>query len=458
MSIKRYPQQISITNTTNSTSITTGSLVLNGGLGTANDITIGGSTKFFGSNSNFVALRAPTSPLGISFTLPESLPTLANSFLVCDTSGNFNFSSTITNAFTSSSISSSFVDITGLSYTSGAFNILVTVSITTSPTSGNMTQVFQLVGSLSNNSSTLWTLSSIAVSGDNTQFYFNITSSGQLQYRGIGTYTGLITDGLVITWNTPQTSVGTANLVSGTNTTGAPSLGNFLTVTGSSFTDNTTAASGTLTNWNSVYIGTPTLNASNALVTTTNASSLFIQGPPITGTNETITNKYSLNVASGNTLLGGNLSVSGTVLNNSGRGILYQSGSVVNYAGSSNANASFNTSGTDTVDLATISYAAKNTTNSLLITANIVCVRNGGSSNQYITADIRVNTTNIQVINNALCNAKGSFERDAGSSQILYTPGNTDLHDYSIRINLAFTANTSFIIFVYTLSILELTN
>jgi hypothetical protein len=178
----------------------------------------------------------------------------------------------------------------------------------------------------------------------------------------------------------------------------------------------------------------------------------------ITSTTDTTSTTTGSIVTSGGMAIAKNLLIGESILNNSGRGILYQSGSVVNYAGSSNANASFNTSGTDTVDLATISYAAKNTTNSLLITANIVCVRNGGSSNQYITADIRVNTTNIQVINNALCNAKGSFERDAGSSQILYTPGDTDLHNYSIRINLAFTGGTQFIMFVYTLTILELAN
>src|SRR6476620_12142881 len=130
MSIKRYPQQLI---NTNSSTITDGALTISGGMSVNNDITIGGSMKFFGSNSNFVSLKAPTAPIGISFTLPNSLPTLANSFLICDTLGNLNFSSTITNSFTSSSISSTFTNITGLSYSSGSFNILVTVSITTSP-------------------------------------------------------------------------------------------------------------------------------------------------------------------------------------------------------------------------------------------------------------------------------------------------------------------------------------
>lgn len=300
-----------ITNTTNSSTITSGALTVNGGIGINNDLTIGGSIKFFGSNSNFVALKAPTTPLGISFTLPSSLPILANSFLMCDTSGNLNFSSTITNSYTSGSVASTVTNITGLSFTSGSFNLLVTVAITNSNTSNNMTQIFQLIGSLSNNSATLWNMSSIAVSGDNTQIIFNITSIGQIQYRGTGVYTG--TTLLSISWNTPQTSVGTTNLVSGTNTIGAPNLGNFFTVTGSSFTDNTTAASGTLSNWSSTYIGTPTLNAINANITTTTASSLYIEGPPITGTNETITNKYAMVVASGNTLLSGNLRVTGNL-------------------------------------------------------------------------------------------------------------------------------------------------
>lgn len=116
-----------------------------------------------------------------------------------------------------------------------------------------------------------------------------------------------------MTWTTITS--GTVNLTSGITTTGTASLGNFFNVNAVTFTDNATATSGTLSSFYSTYIGIPTLAASNATVTTTKATTFYVAGPPTTGTNETITTKYALEVASGNTLLGGNLTVSGTSTN-----------------------------------------------------------------------------------------------------------------------------------------------
>ena len=102
-------------------------------------------------------------------------------------------------------------------------------------------------------------------------------------------------------------SVGTSTALATTPISGTPSstTGALLYVQGPTFTDSSTAASGTATTFNSTYLAAPTLSAANTAVTTTNANTLTIAGPPTAGTNETITNAYSLNVLSGPSNFGG---------------------------------------------------------------------------------------------------------------------------------------------------------
>ena len=69
--------------------------------------------------------------------------------------------------------------------------------------------------------------------------------------------------------------------------------------TAATFTDSSTAASGTATNAVFSSYGIPTLAASNASVTTTNAANVYIAGAPTAGTNQTITNAYSLWIDAG---------------------------------------------------------------------------------------------------------------------------------------------------------------
>lgn len=63
-----------------------------------------------------------------------------------------------------------------------------------------------------------------------------------------------------------------------------------------------------------VSVGQYTVGSLNTNVTYTNASSLYIANAPVAGSNVTITNPYAIQVASGNTLLGGNLAVNGGTL------------------------------------------------------------------------------------------------------------------------------------------------
>jgi hypothetical protein len=80
-----------------------------------------------------------------------------------------------------------------------------------------------------------------------------------------------------------------------------------LRLTGATYTDSSTATSGTAASNHINAIGLSTLAATNGGVTTTNAASLYIAGPPTAGSNMTITNPYALQVASGKSGFGGDI-------------------------------------------------------------------------------------------------------------------------------------------------------
>lgn len=317
MALKRFPEQVYFNDATNSINVGTGSVIVSGGASIANNVCIGGTGRYYGSNSNFSAIKAATSPSGNTFTLPSANPSLNGSYLISDTSGVMSYKSAAVSTFQeTTSVPVSASNITGLIFSSGNFDIILKAVYVASNTANNKTQLFRIAGVLSNNSSTLWTLSVIELTGDNINLILSITTSGQVQYLGTGVYTGFTS--LTFEWYDYQQNDGVLNLTLGTNKTGAPSLGNFFTVNASAFTDSNTAVSGTLTDFYSTYIGSSTLNATNATVTTTNASTLFIQGHVIQGTNETITNNHSLRIGSGNSLFGGNVSITGSLSKGSG--------------------------------------------------------------------------------------------------------------------------------------------
>ena len=67
-------------------------------------------------------------------------------------------------------------------------------------------------------------------------------------------------------------------------------VGAYLSLSASTFTDNATSGSSTATGMAFNSIAAPTLAATNSSVTTTNAYGLYLGGSPIAGTNETLTN------------------------------------------------------------------------------------------------------------------------------------------------------------------------
>jgi hypothetical protein len=79
------------------------------------------------------------------------------------------------------------------------------------------------------------------------------------------------------------------------SSSGTPSIvGPYLSINGSTFTDNATAASGTAASAVFSSFAQPTLAATNTGITTTVASTIYIAGGPLAGTNETITASYGL--------------------------------------------------------------------------------------------------------------------------------------------------------------------
>jgi hypothetical protein len=100
------------------------------------------------------------------------------------------------------------------------------------------------------------------------------------------------------------------------NKSGPPTgyTGAYLTIPTSIYTDNTTLGSGNAGIMTFNTITAPTLDATNTLVTTDSAATMYISGPPAAGTNQTITNKYALWVGgsgtgSGHVKIEGNLNV-----------------------------------------------------------------------------------------------------------------------------------------------------
>lgn len=80
---------------------------------------------------------------------------------------------------------------------------------------------------------------------------------------------------------------------------------------GETFTDTSTAASGTAASAVFTSFAAPTLAATNTGVTTTDAATVYIGGAPVAGTNQTITNPYAFWVDAGKTRLDGSLEVGG---------------------------------------------------------------------------------------------------------------------------------------------------
>lgn len=105
--------------------------------------------------------------------------------------------------------------------------------------------------------------------------------------------------------------IGTSSATSRLQTNGAISASSWtttginLSTIAATYTDTSTAASGTVATRAANSFGIPTFASTNTSVTVTTGANLYIAGAPANGTNTTVTNGYALYVAAGNSLFGG---------------------------------------------------------------------------------------------------------------------------------------------------------
>lgn len=123
----------------------------------------------------------------------------------------------------------------------------------------------------------------------------NLTTGGQV------VATGNVTGGNIVTTNVVQGSTVTTSGSKSASAWGTSGVG--FIATGATYTDSSTAASGSLANAHIHAIARPTIAAANYTVTVSKAASFYVSGAPIAGGNITITNPYAIQVASGNVQL-----------------------------------------------------------------------------------------------------------------------------------------------------------
>lgn len=281
------------------------------------------------TNSNARTSISLTTPSALSttyrLTLPNALPSSSQA-LLSDATGALSWGSisaaATQNTFSGANNVSTPTNVTGLIVSTSPSVVPVYVYV-------NATAKLAAVVNLSvysNPAISGYSIDGVVV-GDDVQVDFTISSSGQILYTSPN-YPGFVS--LTLTWFSPYTPVTsvtsslslTSSLSVGTNSSfgtnpisGTPSAttGGIINIGGATFTDVTTAASGTLSSFHGSYIGAPVLSATNTGVTTSTANTLTIAGSPTAGSNETITNAFALNVSSGNTFLGGNVTMNGSL-------------------------------------------------------------------------------------------------------------------------------------------------
>ena len=237
LDIKRLTGDVSIYSTSASTSNSTGSLIISGGLGISNTTDAVSSTN------------------GGTFT----------------SAGGGAFAKSV--------------------FIGGLTTLLAGLTSTAGTTTLGTTNVSGILASSNTTASTSNTTGAVTLAGgigiNNTTDAVSSTNGGTFTSAGGGAFAKSV-------------FIGT-QLITGGPYSGPPqqTTGAFFNVNGTTFTDNTTAASGTAIRWQSIRISAPTLAASNLNVTTTDAITVHIEGPPVAGSNQTFTNSYALKVKSG---------------------------------------------------------------------------------------------------------------------------------------------------------------
>jgi hypothetical protein len=289
---------VTITNTTDSTTTSTGSLVLSGGLGVA---------------KNIVAAGIQNTPIG-------STTASTGAFTTVTTSGTLAVNNTI--ALTESSV---YYSGTNSTNTTPRYNFGLQVH-NTSNTGSNSAPNLILFTDLNSTQAAIggYRLNYNADFQGGLLFLVGSQPAGYTQATPstITQASNSLTEAMRITPGSQVLISGTLNVSS--SQSGTPSAtGAYIQSASSTFTDNNTTASGTAATMVFNSIATPTLAATNTSVTTTNAATFYVAGGPSAGTNETITNSYGIwNVGKlrndGNVQVNANVNITGSLTKGSG--------------------------------------------------------------------------------------------------------------------------------------------
>lgn len=301
--------------TTNATSPSVGGSTLFGGLGVVKDV-------YFGNTLNLIAtniIRNSNTISGIQGNLNTNgdicLYGSTQSIYFANTGfgiPSFTTRSTGTKIVLNPNISSSSVDSAlGITGTSLWYSV---------PNSSYSHQFYNGTTLISSINSTGLTIDQDNIgfnlyNGTNTSYIYQLNNTTYFSPHNSNPSNGFVFQNSTKTSNKiginsdGQLFIGISNY-SGTSST----TGNYLAINGNTFTDNSTIASGLVSNMTYNSFGQGTLAASNTSVTTNTASNIYIQGAPTQGTNQIITNSYSLmidNVKSVTATTGASLYITG---------------------------------------------------------------------------------------------------------------------------------------------------
>jgi len=207
--------------------------------------------------------------------------------------------------------------------------------------------------------------------------------------------------------------------------------GGFMRLPTSTVYDVSTPANGIVAQLSSaVSYGVPTIGSANANVHYTNATTVYIAGAPVAGNNVTFDSNatYSLEIASGNTFMGGNL-----VMNGASSGIIFTDGTkqltnaatyIYSFSGYTQANLAYTqansayTAQNTTAGFANAAYTAQNTTaifaNAAFTTANSgASFANGAFTTANSASSNTVTIQGVDVTQNTNIASAQSFANSA---------------------------------------------
>ena len=219
----------------------------------------------------------------------------------------------------------------------------------------------------------------IAASGivtlSNTTVSSNSSTGALVVSGGVGIAGALNVDGASI-FNSNTNIINAILYINGSITGSPDAFGKFFKTDTVSFTDSSTASSGTAASMSFHAFRKPTLNASNTSVTTTNASTVYIQDAPGAGTNQTLTNAWAFFVNAGKSKFQGAVTISdSTSSTTTGTGCLILSGGLgllgaINAGGNISGNTLISTVSTGTAPLTVSSTTVVSNLNASLLNGN----------------------------------------------------------------------------------------